>query len=93
MVADIDDPDRLAFPLRRGLAWRRLRSELFEPDAEGNVDSSDLLPGIASLVVGGTEESHFRDNIAAVDITLTAEELHRIYDQPAAATNRRENSS
>jgi rhamnopyranosyl-N-acetylglucosaminyl-diphospho-decaprenol beta-1,3/1,4-galactofuranosyltransferase len=28
MVCDADDPDRLAFPLRRGLVWRRRVSEL-----------------------------------------------------------------
>ena len=28
MVCNLDDPDRLAFPLRRGLVWRRLVSEL-----------------------------------------------------------------
>ncbi|MCK0197234.1 aldo/keto reductase [Ancylobacter sp. 6x-1] len=35
-------------------------------------------PGIASLVVGGTEERHFRDNIAAAAIELTSEELDRL---------------
>lgn len=35
-------------------------------------------PGIASLVVGGTEEQHFRDNIAAVEIALTPAELDRL---------------
>lgn len=30
IVADIHAPDRLAFPLRRGLTWRRKRNELFE---------------------------------------------------------------
>src|SRR6201996_2012930 len=28
MVCNMDDPDRLAFPLRRGLVWRRQTSEL-----------------------------------------------------------------
>lgn len=46
MVCDIDDPDRLAFPLRRGLAWRRRVAEL---RTDG---SDDLLPGIASLFNG-----------------------------------------
>ena len=46
MVCDLDDPSRLAFPLRRGLAWRRKVSEL-------RVDGSgDLLSGIASLFNG-----------------------------------------
>lgn len=31
-------------------------------------------PGITSAVVGGDNEAHFRDNIAAVDVDLTAEE-------------------
>ncbi|MFC3075668.1 aldo/keto reductase [Shinella pollutisoli] len=35
-------------------------------------------PGIASLVVGGLTEQHFRENIAAADIELTAEELERL---------------
>ncbi|GAY14011.1 glycosyltransferase [Mycobacterium sp. shizuoka-1] len=43
MVCDIDDPTRLAFPLRRGLEWRRNVSELGD---------RDLLPGIASLFNG-----------------------------------------
>jgi hypothetical protein len=33
------------------------------------------VPAVASLVVGGLSEAQFRDNIAAVDLTLTAEEL------------------
>jgi len=32
-------------------------------------------PAVASLVVGGLSEAQFRDNIAAVDLKLTAEEL------------------
>ena len=35
-------------------------------------------PAIASVVVGGLSEQHFRDNIAAVDLKLTAEELDRL---------------
>src|SRR3954469_18166908 len=45
MVCDMDDPDRLAFPLRRGLLWRRRVSEL-------RVSTEDLLPGYASLFNG-----------------------------------------
>ena len=40
MVCDIADPERLSFPLRRGLAWRRRVSEL---RTEG--PGQDLLPG------------------------------------------------
>lgn len=35
-------------------------------------------PAISSLVVGGLSEQHFRDNIAAVDLKLTGEELERL---------------
>ncbi|AQT82137.1 galactofuranosyl transferase [Mycolicibacterium litorale] len=59
MVCDIDEPDRLAFPLRRGLVWRRRVSEL---RADG---SADLLPGIASLFNGALFRA---DAIAAVGV-------------------------
>ncbi|HEX2288837.1 MAG TPA: glycosyltransferase, partial [Pseudonocardiaceae bacterium] len=42
VVVNIDDPERLAFPLRRGLTWKRQRSEL----------GDDFLPGIASFFNG-----------------------------------------
>lgn len=81
VVADIADPDRLAFPLRRGLVWRRLRSELFEPDAEGNVDSSDLLPGIASLFNGAlfTADCLFRVGVPDLRLFIRGDEveIHR----------------
>lgn len=35
-------------------------------------------PAVCSLVVGGLTEKHFRDNIAAVDIKLTSEELEKL---------------
>lgn len=41
-VCTLDHPERLAFPLRQGLTWKRTRAEL-----EG-----DFLPGIASLFNG-----------------------------------------
>src|SRR5512135_1728155 len=47
MVCDLDDPARLAFPLRRGLLWRRCVSELRHV-----LPGQDLLPGIASLFNG-----------------------------------------
>lgn len=43
MVCDLDHPDRFAFPVRQGLAWRR------HPDELGG---GDLLPGYASLFNG-----------------------------------------
>src|ERR1700721_463341 len=42
MVCNADDPQRLAFPLRRGLVWRRLVSELRTEAGQ------ELLPSIAS---------------------------------------------
>ncbi|PWE54124.1 aldo/keto reductase [Metarhizobium album] len=35
-------------------------------------------PAVASLVVGGLTEQHFKDNIAAVDLKLAAEELEKL---------------
>ncbi len=35
-------------------------------------------PAITSVVVGGLTEQHFRDNMAAVDLKLTAQELERL---------------
>src|SRR6201990_2176852 len=46
MVCNSDDPQRLAFPLRRGLVWRRRVSELRTDGGQ------ELLPGIASLLNG-----------------------------------------
>ena len=37
VVCDIADPDRLAFPLRRGVVWRRLRSELLADGSDPNL--------------------------------------------------------
>ena len=79
VVCDLADPDRLAFPLRRGLVWRRWRSELFEdddnaartdgasgPDAAG----SDLLPGIASLFNGALFTADCLDLVGVPDLRL-----------------------
>jgi rhamnopyranosyl-N-acetylglucosaminyl-diphospho-decaprenol beta-1,3/1,4-galactofuranosyltransferase len=46
MICDLDDPARLAFPLRRGLVWRRRVDELRKEAGD------DLLPGIAHLFNG-----------------------------------------
>ena len=79
MVCAIDDPDQLAFPLRRGLVWRRRVDELQTRDARGPAD--DLLSGIASLFNGALFSA---DAIAAVgvpDLRLCVRgdgvELHR----------------
>lgn len=78
MVVNIDDPDALAFPLRRGLVWRRRRSELF---ADGETRSEDLLPGIASLMNGALFAAATVDRIGVPDLRLFVRgdevEMHR----------------
>ncbi|RPA12414.1 glycosyltransferase [Gordonia sp. OPL2] len=64
VVANIDDPDTLAFPLRRGMVWRRKRSELFEED------DSDFLPGIASLFNGALFSARAIEEIGVPDLRL-----------------------
>ena len=75
MVCDIDDPDRLAFPLRRGLVWRRRVEEL---RSEGG---GDLLPGIASLFNGALFRSETLVAVGVPDIRLFVRgdevEVHR----------------
>lgn len=64
MVCDLDHPDRLAFPLRRGLVWRRRVSEL-------RVDGGDdLLPGIASLFNGALFRAATLEAVGIPDIRL-----------------------
>ncbi|MFT4200438.1 glycosyltransferase [Gordonia sp. (in: high G+C Gram-positive bacteria)] len=78
VVANIDDPDSLAFPLRRGLVWRRKRSELF---ADGDDPSEDLLPGIASLMNGALFSADTIDRVGVPDLRLFVRgdevEMHR----------------
>ena len=64
MVCDLDDPARLAFPLRRGLVWRRWVSEL-RVDGAG-----DLLPGIASLFNGALFRASTLEAVGVPDIRL-----------------------
>ncbi|GJJ21165.1 galactofuranosyltransferase GlfT1 [Mycolicibacterium mageritense] len=75
MVCNLDDPQRLAFPLRRGLVWRRLVSEL---RTEGD---GDLLPGIASLFNGALFRASTVDAVGVPDLRLFVRgdevELHR----------------
>ena len=61
MVCDLEAPDRLAFPLRRGLVWRRRVDELRTKDSS----DSDLLPGYASLFNGALFRA---ETIAAVGV-------------------------
>ncbi|HZQ31852.1 MAG TPA: glycosyltransferase family 2 protein [Mycobacterium sp.] len=74
MVCDIDDPSRLAFPLRRGLAWRRRVDEL-------RTDDQDLLPGIASLFNGALFRASTLEAVGVPDVRLFVRgdevEVHR----------------
>ncbi|MGW6032085.1 galactofuranosyltransferase GlfT1 [Gordonia terrae] len=67
VVANLDDPDTLAFPLRRGLVWRRKRSELF---ADNEAQSDDLLPGIASLFNGALFSAYCLEQVGVPDLRL-----------------------
>ncbi|EOM74635.1 glycosyltransferase family 2 protein [Rhodococcus rhodnii] len=81
VVADIADPDRLAFPLRRGIVWRRLRSELFTDADDPSDPSEDLLPGIASLFNGALFRASTIDAVGVPDLRLFVRgdevEVHR----------------
>lgn len=76
VVVAIDDPERLAFPLRRGLQWRRTRAEL---SGDGRAD--DLLPGIASLFNGALFTADCLDVVGVPDHRLFVRgdevEVHR----------------
>ncbi|MGH3873676.1 MAG: galactofuranosyltransferase GlfT1 [Pseudonocardiaceae bacterium] len=71
VVVNIDDPERLAFPLRRGLTWKRHRSEL----------GTDFLPGIASLFNGALFSADALDVVGVPDYRLFVRgdevEVHR----------------
>ncbi|WP_032388086.1 MULTISPECIES: galactofuranosyltransferase GlfT1 [Nocardiaceae] len=77
VVCDIEDPDRLAFPLRRGVEWRRLRSELIDPENP----KDDLLEGIASLFNGALFKASTIDAVGVPDLRLFVRgdevEVHR----------------
>jgi rhamnopyranosyl-N-acetylglucosaminyl-diphospho-decaprenol beta-1,3/1,4-galactofuranosyltransferase len=64
VVCDIDDPSRLAFPLRRGLVWRRRVAELHS----GATDN--LLPGIASLFNGALFTASAVEAVGVPDLRL-----------------------
>ncbi|MFE9744103.1 glycosyltransferase [Saccharothrix saharensis] len=60
VVANIDRPEKLAFPLRRGLTWKRRTEEL----------GTDFLPGIASLFNGALFRASTVDVIGVPDYRL-----------------------
>ncbi len=71
MVTNINTPDTLAFPLRRGLTWKRQTSEL----------GTDFLPGIASLFNGALFRASALDVVGVPDYRLFVRgdevEVHR----------------
>ena len=66
VVCNAAEPDRLAFPLRRGLEWRRYRSELIDPAHPEEI----VLPGIASLFNGALISAHAMERIGVPDYRL-----------------------
>ncbi|GAA1470836.1 glycosyltransferase family 2 protein [Corynebacterium felinum] len=66
VVCNVAEPDRLAFPLRRGVEWRRFRSELIDPDRP----EDDLLEGIASLFNGALISARAMEVIGVPDLRL-----------------------
>ncbi|PRW63020.1 galactofuranosyltransferase GlfT1 [Actinopolyspora mortivallis] len=76
VVVDIDRPHRLAFPLRRGLTWKRRPEEL-----RGQGSERDFLPGIASLFNGALFRAGTLDVVGVPDYRLFVRgdevEVHR----------------
>lgn len=76
VVVNIDTPDKLAFPLRRGLTWKRTPEELRTPGSDG-----DFLPGIASFFNGALFRASTLDVVGVPDYRLFFRgdevELHR----------------
>jgi rhamnopyranosyl-N-acetylglucosaminyl-diphospho-decaprenol beta-1,3/1,4-galactofuranosyltransferase len=60
VVANINRPEALAFPLRRGMTWKRQREEL----------GTDFLPGIASLFNGALFRAAALDVVGVPDYRL-----------------------
>ncbi|UXA17845.1 glycosyltransferase family 2 protein [Mycobacterium sp. SMC-4] len=76
MICDLDDPQRLAFPLRRGLVWRRRVSEL-RTDAA----LPDFMPGISHLFNGALFRAATLEAVGVPDLRLFMRgdetEIHR----------------
>jgi rhamnopyranosyl-N-acetylglucosaminyl-diphospho-decaprenol beta-1,3/1,4-galactofuranosyltransferase len=72
LVTDMADPERLAFPLRRGLRWRRHRSDFA---------GLDVLPRYASLFNGALFRADALDVVGVPDYRLffrgDETEIHR----------------
>jgi rhamnopyranosyl-N-acetylglucosaminyl-diphospho-decaprenol beta-1,3/1,4-galactofuranosyltransferase len=78
-VADKARPDRLAFPVRRGLTWHRSRAAL-AADVKHGADA-ELLPGIAALMNGALFRASTLDVVGVPDLRLFVRgdevEVHR----------------
>jgi rhamnopyranosyl-N-acetylglucosaminyl-diphospho-decaprenol beta-1,3/1,4-galactofuranosyltransferase len=78
-VADMDHPDRLAFPVRRGLTWHRSRAALAADSGHGADD--ELLPGVAALFNGALFRAGTLNAIGVPDLRLFVRgdevEMHR----------------
>jgi rhamnopyranosyl-N-acetylglucosaminyl-diphospho-decaprenol beta-1,3/1,4-galactofuranosyltransferase len=72
LVVDQDDPNRLAFPLRRGLRWIRQREE---------IGHEVLVPNVANLFNGALFSAHALDAVGVPDPRLFVRgdevEIHR----------------
>ncbi len=72
VVCDINEPDRLAFPVRQGVVWHRHRSAL---------GSAELLAGYASLFNGALFSAGCIDAVGVPDLRLFVRgdevEVHR----------------
>lgn len=71
VVVDADDPERLAFPLRRGASWARTRGDV----------GRGFLPGIAALFNGALVSAEAVERVGVPDLRLFVRgdevELHR----------------
>ncbi len=72
LVLDIEDPQRLAFPIRRGLTWSRNRADLA---------GERLIPGVANLFNGALFSTRALDVVGVPDSRLFVRgdevEVHR----------------
>ena len=72
LVLDLDNPDRLAFPLRQGLAWVRTRADL---------GAVRFVPGVAQLFNGTLLSARALDTVGVPDPRLFVRgdevEVHR----------------
>jgi rhamnopyranosyl-N-acetylglucosaminyl-diphospho-decaprenol beta-1,3/1,4-galactofuranosyltransferase len=65
MICDLDDPEKLAFPLRRGISWRRRVSEL-----RTEAELPDLMPNIAHLFNGALFRASTLEATGVPDLRL-----------------------